>query len=92
MAAKSAPHPKPNPQPASPSVNSPAKAIEKQVPGKLVSLSPVQCKSEECKRKPAKAGFCDEHFTWFKEGLITADGSRAKDFDKKYHHWLRRAA
>ncbi|MEI7973953.1 MAG: hypothetical protein WCH11_06260 [Bdellovibrio sp.] len=88
MAAKTVPTPKPNPHPGHP----PANPIENQVPGKLVNLGPVQCISEDCKRKPSRAGFCDEHFTWFKEGLITADGGRAKDFDKKYHHWLRRAA
>lgn len=42
-----------------------------------------RCMEEECKARPQKAGFCNEHYAWFKYGLITKDGSRAKDFDKK---------
>ncbi len=42
------------------------------------------CLCEGCKRTPSRAGFCDEHFDWFKAGLITKAGHKAKDFDKKY--------
>ncbi len=80
---KEATHPEPKAKPGN---------LEKQVPNNVVPLAPVKCVAEECKRKPARAGFCDEHYTWFKEGLITMDGFKAKDFDKKYHNWLRRAA
>jgi hypothetical protein len=63
---------------------------EKQMPSNVVALGSNKCVAEECKSKPARAGFCEEHYTWFKEGLITMDGYKAKDFDKKYHAWLRR--
>ena len=53
---------------------------------------PRKCKGEGCAKKDARFGFCQEHFGWFKEGLITLEGYRAKDFDKKYHAWLRRNA
>lgn len=43
-----------------------------------------QCKAEDCKHKPDRAGFCNEHFAWFKWGLVTAAGAKARDFDKKY--------
>lgn len=67
--------------------------IEKQIPAaKVLNMNPLKCTAEECKKTPEKAGFCQEHYTWFKEGLITLQGQRAKDFDKKYHAWLRRKA
>lgn len=65
------------------------KNIEKQVPNNVIALGPTKCKAENCKAKPTKAGFCNEHYDWFKEGLITAEGQPAKDFDKKYQHFLR---
>jgi hypothetical protein len=61
-----------------------------QVPGNVVPLSSAQCTAEDCKKKPSKAGFCDEHYQWFKEGLLTIDGHKAKDFDKKYQQFLAR--
>ena len=66
-------------------------APEKQMPMNVVPLKAEKCVSEGCKKDPEKANFCGEHFVWFKEGLITVSGQRAKDFDKKYHAWLRRA-
>ena len=68
-----------------PKTNAPAP--EKQMPSNVVALQATKCVGEGCKAKPARAGFCDEHYTWFKEGLMTIDGYRAKDFDKKYHAW-----
>lgn len=67
-----------------------APAPEKQMPGNVVPLQNHQCACEGCKKKPERAGFCTEHYTWFKEGLITLEGYRAKDFDKKYHAFMRR--
>lgn len=67
-------------------------APEKQMPNNVVALGPTKCTAEGCKSKPERAGFCGEHYTWFKEGLLTMEGYRAKDFDKKYHAWLRRSA
>jgi len=63
---------------------------EKQMPSNVVPLKAEKCVSEDCKKQPERAGFCNEHYAWFKEGLLTVDGYKAKDFDKKYHAWLRR--
>ncbi|MCB0394702.1 MAG: hypothetical protein KDD25_09085 [Bdellovibrionales bacterium] len=51
---------------------------------------PLKCAVGDCKTRPSKAQFCSDHYVWFKEGLITKEGQRAKDFDKKYQHFLRR--
>jgi hypothetical protein len=67
-------------------------APEKQIPNNVVALTSNKCTAESCKAKPARAGFCEEHYLHFKEGLITLDGYKAKDYDKKYHAWLRRQA
>lgn len=67
-----------------------APAPEKQMPNNVVPLQNHQCVGEGCKKKPERAGFCSEHYTWFKEGLITLEGYRAKDFDKKYHAFMLR--
>lgn len=53
---------------------------------------PVNCRAEGCKKKMEKADFCNEHFIWFKAGLVKKDGSAPKDFDKKYIQYIRRAA
>lgn len=63
------------------------KNLEKQVPNNVVPLASAKCSAEGCKSKPSRAGFCEEHFEWFKEGLITKEGLRASDFDKKYYHY-----
>lgn len=55
----------------------------------VVPLVIDRCKAEGCKSKVSRAGFCEEHFVWFKEGLITADGQPAKDFEKKYQIFMR---
>jgi hypothetical protein len=44
----------------------------------------AKCQFVECKAHPKRANFCSPHFEWFKEGLITVKGEKAKDFDKKY--------
>ncbi len=56
----------------------------------VIDLSLNRCKAEGCKKKPSKADFCEEHYEWFKAGLITKDGSLAKDFDKKHQQWVAR--
>lgn len=63
---------------------------DKQFPNNVVQLHANKCVAEDCKTKPARAGFCNEHYDWFKEGLLTMEGYKAKDFDKKYHAWMRR--
>lgn len=48
------------------------------------------CPVEKCGKKSTRAEFCDEHFAWFKEGLINRAGVKVKDFDKKYQAYLMR--
>lgn len=55
-----------------------------------VTQLPQRCPADGCGKKPRRAGFCSEHFVWFKEGLIARDGQKAKDFDKKYQAYKRR--
>jgi hypothetical protein len=57
--------------------------------GNVASIVIDRCKVDGCKAKSAKAGFCEEHFVWFKEGLVTVDGHNAKDFEKKYQHFMK---
>lgn len=65
------------------------KKLEKQVPNNVVALGPTKCTAEGCNKKPSKAGFCEEHFEWFKAGLITKEGAKAADFEKKHYHFMR---
>jgi hypothetical protein len=67
-----------------------APSPEKQMPSNVIPLGSNKCTGEGCSKKPSRAGFCEEHYEWFKEGLLTMEGYRAKDFDKKYHAWMRR--
>jgi hypothetical protein len=65
----------------------PKKDLNKQVPNNVVAMGPAKCMGEDCKSKPARAGFCELHFEWFKLGLITKMGAKVPDFDKKFHHY-----
>jgi hypothetical protein len=47
-----------------------------------------KCKSESCKKAQVRFTFCEEHYDWFKFGLITKVGKKVSDFDKKYEHFL----
>lgn len=60
--------------------------------GKVVSIAADSCVTEGCKLKSARAGFCDEHYSWFKAGLVTKDGRRPIDFEKKFFHFQNRRA
>ena len=51
---------------------------------------PSRCKAEGCSKKVEKADFCMEHFEWFKEGLITKEGKRPIDFERKMYHFNKR--
>src|SRR5580698_8144658 len=57
-----------------------------------VTAMPGMCLAEGCKQRSQKANFCMEHFDWFKEGLITKEGRRPTDFDKKFFDYSRRQA
>ena len=48
------------------------------------------CVAEGCKKSVERMHFCQEHFEWYKEGLIDKRGSRPSDFDKKHQLWLRK--
>ena len=65
-----------------------AEKKDNQIPNNVIPLAAAKCTSQGCKAKPARAGFCNEHFEWFKAGLITRDGAQAMDFDKKYQHFM----
>jgi hypothetical protein len=41
------------------------------------------CIADGCKKSTELAEFCGSHFVWFKLGLITKKGAKAKDFEKK---------
>lgn len=62
-----------------------------QNPNNVIAF-PVKCAVDGCKSKPRRLHFCQEHFAWFKEGLITREGAKAKDFDKKHQDMQKRAA
>ena len=51
---------------------------------------PDQETMEACGKKPRRSVFCEEHFLWFKEGLVNRKGEKPKDFDKKHQAFLRR--
>jgi hypothetical protein len=63
------------------------KNLEKQVPNNVLPIGPTKCTAHDCKAKPVRAGWCNEHFDWFKMGLVTKEGQKAPDFDKKWHAW-----
>lgn len=54
----------------------------------VVAMS--MCPVEKCGKRASRAEFCEEHFGWFKEGLINRGGEKPKDFDKKYQAYLTR--
>jgi|JI61114BRNA_FD_contig_21_6251717_length_636_multi_6_in_0_out_0_1 hypothetical protein len=68
------------------------KKLEKQIPNNVISISSGLCKGEGCKSKSTRADFCEQHFTWFKDGLINGQGQKVPDFDKKHHAWAARHA
>jgi len=53
---------------------------------------PSRCKVEDCTKKSDKAEFCAEHFMWFKEGLVTKEGKKPVDFERKLYYFNRRKA
>lgn len=51
-----------------------------------------RCPAEDCGKKPKRMHFCEEHFEWFKAGLINRMGQKPSDFDKKYQSYQRKKA
>lgn len=52
----------------------------------------AKCPVDGCAKTGVRINFCQEHFTWFKEGLVTRKGERPTDFDRKYQGFLSRKA
>ena len=44
------------------------------------------CKGQGCKKPQARCSFCDQHYEWFKFGLVNKEGKHVPDFDKKFDH------
>lgn len=57
--------------------------------GNVVAM-PANCCVDKCGKKIDRMNFCTEHYTWFKEGLVTKAGQRPSDFDKKYQAYVSR--
>lgn len=55
-------------------------------PDNVVSI--VRCVADGCGKRADRMTFCSEHFDWFKFGLITKEGKRPTDFDKKYQAFM----
>lgn len=51
-----------------------------------------RCVATECKKQVQRMHFCNEHFLWYKEGLINKRGEKPSDFDKKYQNYMRKKA
>lgn len=58
----------------------------------VLELSTSVCPVQGCGKKAARSKFCSEHFQWFKAGIITRDGEKPTDFDKKFQAFMRRKA
>ena len=58
---------------------------------KVVDM-PRKCKAEACAKKDSRFGFCEDHYGWYKEGLINTQGMKVLDFDKKMQAIQRRKA
>jgi hypothetical protein len=61
-------------------------------PGQNVVAMPSKCSAESCGKKSELMNFCNEHYDWFKFGLITKEGKRPSDFDKKFQAYKKRHA
>lgn len=57
-----------------------------------VATMPDRCPVEGCGKPQKKLLFCQEHFLWFKEGLVNKKGEKPRDFDKKFQAYKRKTA
>ena len=56
---------------------------------KVVEAAGVEhCKCAGCKKTSARFTFCEEHYEWFKFGLISKAGQKVSDFDRKQEHFM----
>jgi hypothetical protein len=51
-----------------------------------------RCPVAECKSPVKRMHFCEEHFFWFKDGLVNKHGEKPTDFDKKFQNYKRKKA
>lgn len=58
--------------------------------GNVVGLN--RCTCEGCNKRAEMMNYCKEHYEWFKFGLITKEGKRPTDFDKKYQAFMKKRA
>jgi hypothetical protein len=62
--------------------------------GNVVSMS--KCACDECSKRGelsvGEASFCQEHYAWFKFGLLTKEGKKPIDFDKKFAAYSKKRA
>lgn len=65
------------------------KESENSNPGAPAANLPTNCKAEGCKKKSDRMDFCAEHYDWFKWGLLTREGKKPLDFDKKYQSFMK---
>jgi hypothetical protein len=56
----------------------------------VVTMS--RCGCEGCNKKTDLMNFCQEHYDWFKFGLLTKEGKRPSDFDKKFQAFKKHRA
>ncbi len=64
-------------------------AAPTQGPNNVIPLNTTCC-VEKCTARVEKMGFCGQHYTWFKEGLVNKKGEKPTDFDKKYQAFVTR--
>jgi hypothetical protein len=69
---------------STPKNNNPVPPPQPKSTSNVVSLDSYRCIAEGCKVKHVRANFCGQHYDWFKSGLITAEGYKAKDFQRKF--------
>ncbi len=67
---------------------SPSPKPQKQQGATVIDMASMRCKADGCNKKSTRADFCEEHFEWFKMGLITREGKRAADFEKKFQQYM----
>jgi hypothetical protein len=49
----------------------------------------TKCTAEGCGKRAELSNFCNEHYSWFKFGLLTREGMKPSDFDKKYQSYMK---
>lgn len=65
----------------------PKKPVVAAKPSREAADGPSKCKSEECKKKPEKFGFCMEHYEFYMAGILRGDGKKPVDYEEKLSKW-----